>query len=106
MKTTCRISKHGTSPIIPIERSSSNAVRLQKRLLGILYAPEKPTIVTVPRMNYIAVRGEGDPNDEDVNLRMLVKRITIHQNEDRSIDIRIEMNGAFDANVSVFLKSA
>ena len=57
-------------------------------------------------MNYIAVRGEGDPNDEDVNLRMLVKRITIHQNEDRSIDIRIEMNGAFDANVSVFLKSA
>ena len=57
-------------------------------------------------MNYIAVRGEGDPNDEDVNLRMLVKRITIHQNADRSIDIRIEMNGAFDANVSVFLKSA
>ena len=42
----------------------------------------------------------------DVNLRMLVKRITIHQNEDRSIDIRIEMNGAFDANMSVFLKSA
>ncbi len=42
----------------------------------------------------------------DVNLRMLVKRIIIHQNEDRSIDIRIEMNGAFDANVSVFLKSA
>ena len=57
-------------------------------------------------MNYIAVRGEGDPNDEDVNLRMLVKKIIIHQNADRSIDIRIEMNGAFDANVSVFLKSA
>ena len=57
-------------------------------------------------MNYIAVRGEGDPNDEDVNLRMLVKKIIIHQNADRSIDIRIEMNGAFDANVSIFLKSA
>lgn len=42
----------------------------------------------------------------DVNLRMLVKKITIHQNEDRSIDIRIEMNGAFQANVSVFLESA
>ena len=27
--------------------------------------PQKPTIVTVPPMNYIAVRGEGDPNDED-----------------------------------------
>ena len=27
--------------------------------------PQKPTIVTVPPMNFIAVRGEGDPNDED-----------------------------------------
>lgn len=26
--------------------------------------PEKPVIVMVPRANYIAVRGEGDPNDE------------------------------------------
>ncbi|MBQ9680171.1 MAG: GyrI-like domain-containing protein [Ruminococcus sp.] len=27
--------------------------------------PKKPTIVTVPPMNYIAVRGQGDPNAED-----------------------------------------
>ena len=27
--------------------------------------PKKPTIVTVPAMNYIAVRGKGDPNLED-----------------------------------------
>lgn len=27
--------------------------------------PKKPTIVTVPTMNYIAVRGKGDPNIED-----------------------------------------
>ena len=27
--------------------------------------PIEPTIVTVPPMNYIAVRGQGDPNDED-----------------------------------------
>ena len=26
--------------------------------------PKKPTIVTVPPMNYIAVRGQGDPNIE------------------------------------------
>lgn len=26
--------------------------------------PKKPTVVTVPKMNYIAVRGKGDPNDE------------------------------------------
>ncbi len=30
------------------------------------YMPkDKPSIVTVPRMNYIAVRGSGDPNMED-----------------------------------------
>lgn len=30
------------------------------------YLPEnKPSIVTVPAMNYIAVRGQGDPNTEN-----------------------------------------
>ena len=30
------------------------------------YMPKaKPSIVTVPKMNYIAVRGKGDPNDEN-----------------------------------------
>ena len=30
------------------------------------YMPKnKPAIVTVPKMNYIAVRGQGDPNDEN-----------------------------------------
>ena len=29
------------------------------------YLPKaKPEIVTVPRANYIAVRGQGDPNEE------------------------------------------
>ncbi len=31
-----------------------------------IYKPKaKPSIVTVPKMNYIAVRGKGNPNDED-----------------------------------------
>ncbi|MBR6091073.1 MAG: GyrI-like domain-containing protein [Anaerolineaceae bacterium] len=30
------------------------------------YLPKgKPSIITVPKMNYIAVRGSGDPNEED-----------------------------------------
>ncbi len=30
------------------------------------YMPkDKPQIVTIPKMNYIAVRGKGDPNEED-----------------------------------------
>ena len=40
----------------------------------------------------------------DVNLRMLVKRILIHQNEDKSLDIRFEMNGEFNGTVSVFIE--
>lgn len=30
-----------------------------------IYAPgKKPSIIEVPKMNYVAVRGKGDPNDE------------------------------------------
>ena len=39
----------------------------------------------------------------DFNLRMLVKRILIHQNEDKSLDIKFEMNGEFNDTVSVFI---
>ena len=40
----------------------------------------------------------------DVNLRMLVKRILIHQIEDKSLDIKFEMNGEFNGTVSVFIE--
>jgi hypothetical protein len=30
---------------------------------------------------------------------MLVRQITVHQNEDKSIDISFEMNGAFNYNI-------
>ena len=31
-----------------------------------LYMPKtKPTLITIPKMNYIAVRGKGNPNDEN-----------------------------------------
>lgn len=26
--------------------------------------PRKPTVVNIPKMNYVAVRGKGDPNEE------------------------------------------
>ena len=40
----------------------------------------------------------------DINLRMLVKRIFIHQNKDKSLDIRFEMNGEFNGTISVFIE--
>ena len=40
----------------------------------------------------------------DVNLRMLVKKILIHQNDDKSLDIRFEMNREFNSTFSVFIE--
>ena len=38
------------------------------------YIPKaKPTIVTIPKMNYIAVRGLGDPNDEDGDYKVAIR---------------------------------
>lgn len=35
--------------------------------------PKKPTIITVPTMNYIAVRGEGDPNAESGEYKQAIE---------------------------------
>lgn len=40
----------------------------------------------------------------DMNLRMLVKKILIRQNNDKSLDIRFEMNGEFNPSCSVFVE--
>ena len=34
--------------------------------------PKKPSIVTVPKMNYIAVRGQGDPNLEESEYKQAI----------------------------------
>lgn len=34
--------------------------------------PKKPAIVTVPKMNYIAVRGQGDPNTEGGDYKQVI----------------------------------
>lgn len=37
------------------------------------YLPKnKPTIITIPKMNYIAVRGQGDPNEEAGNYKAAI----------------------------------
>ena len=37
------------------------------------YLPKsEPSIVTIPKMNYIAVRGQGDPNDEDCDYKAAI----------------------------------
>ncbi|MBR6211632.1 MAG: GyrI-like domain-containing protein [Bacteroidales bacterium] len=41
------------------------AFDFKKEYMEFYLPPEKPVIVTVPKANYIAVRGKGNPNDED-----------------------------------------
>lgn len=40
----------------------------------------------------------------DANLRILVRQIYVHQNEDKSLDLRFEFNGDFKDNASVYLE--
>ena len=42
-----------------------------------------------------------DGKISDLNLRMLVNKILIHQNEDKSLDIKYEMNGDFNNTSSM-----
>lgn len=50
-----------------ISRNRSNPIPFDfKKEYKELYAPKnKPSIVTVPKTNFIAVRGAGDPNGEN-----------------------------------------
>lgn len=40
------------------------AYDFKKEFRGLYRPPGKPSIVTVPSMSYVAVRGKGDPNAE------------------------------------------
>lgn len=38
----------------------------------------------------------------DANLRIIVKQIYVHQNEDKSLDVRFEFNGDFENSEAVY----
>ena len=40
----------------------------------------------------------------DAQLRTLVRKIIVHQNEDKSLDLRLEFNGDFEDSVAVYLE--
>ena len=42
----------------------------------------------------------------DAQLRTLVHRISVHQNEDKSLDVRLEFNGDFEDSVSVYVEES
>lgn len=50
-------------------------------------------------LNEILDKGEFS----DAQLHTLVRRIVVRQNEDKSLDIRLEFNGDFEDSVSVYL---
>ncbi len=40
----------------------------------------------------------------DANLRMLVNSVTVHQNEDKYLDVQFEMNGDFSNSTTIILE--
>jgi hypothetical protein len=42
------------------------------------------------------------PKISDSNLRMLVQKVLVHQNEDKSLDVQFILNGAFEQSVTKF----
>lgn len=40
----------------------------------------------------------------DTQLRTLVSRIVVHQNEDKSLDIQLEFNGNFEDSMLVYVE--
>ena len=40
----------------------------------------------------------------DANLRILVKHIYVHQNEDKSLDVRFEFNGDFEDSSAIYVE--
>ena len=53
--------------LLPLEKAGgfNMAFDFKKEYKEFYMPKNKPDIVTVPRMNHIAVRGEGNPNEED-----------------------------------------
>lgn len=41
----------------------------------------------------------------DIHLRMLLNKIKVHQNKDKSLDIEFEMNGNWNGSVAVYVES-
>ncbi len=39
-----------------------------------------------------------EPKISDANLRLLLRMVYVHQNEDKTLDVRFEFNGAFEAS--------
>ena len=48
----------------------------------------KPMIVTVPRANYIAVRGQGDPNEEGGDYQKAISVLYVNITEWQGHSIR------------------
>ena len=69
---------------------------------GVLLSKEKHSKLksTAEMLDEILDKGELS----DAQLRTLVRKIIVHQNEDKSLDLRLEFNGDFEDSVAVYLE--
>ncbi len=64
---------------------------------------QRQILIDYAEKNGYEILSEGKISD--VNLRMLVNKILIHQNEDKSLDIKFEMNGDFNNASNILIES-
>ena len=61
--------------------------------------PEKYCLFTAETLKGVLAQSK----ISDISLRMFVKQVRVHQNEDRSLELTFELNGSFEDSATAFV---
>lgn len=89
-----------------IEKRENEITELQKKIADCReygkVCKQRQQALTSTSMLLDEILSEGSISD--ANLRMLVNGVTVHQNEDKSLDVCFEMNGDFTNSTMIILE--
>ena len=89
-----------------IEKRENEVAELQRKISDCReydkICKQRQQALTSTKMMLDSILSEG--RISDANLRMLVSGVTVHQNEDKSLDVQFEMNGDFTNSTMIVLK--
>ncbi len=64
LHSTKETSRPGNDLIVSSKTSSAGKIDFKKAYKEFYLPKDRPCVIEIPKMNYIAVRGQGNPNDE------------------------------------------
>ncbi len=89
-----------------IEKRENEIAELQRKISGCReydrVCKQRQQVLTSTYSLLDDILSEG--RISDANLRMLVNSVTVHQNEDKSLDVHFEMNGDFLNSTTIILE--